>query len=151
LRAAACGAALRAGADGFDFAAVFSAVFLDFATALAMSHNDPKRGKKLGALHHFDGFRASRETLVSQAIRDLRLYVKPAQQAQAHQADEDQVDRHNEIEQSRHDQDQNPRDQGNDGRHMRSGDGHSKAPVDAVENRIEGGSLAATAFSREAG
>jgi hypothetical protein len=72
------------------------------------------------------------------------LYVKPAQEAQANQADEDQVDRHNEIEQSRHDQ-----DQGNDCRHMRSGDGHSKAPIDVVENRIEGGSLAATAFSRE--
>jgi threonine/homoserine/homoserine lactone efflux protein len=40
----ACGAALRAGAEDFDFAAVFSAVFLDFATALAMSDNNPKRG-----------------------------------------------------------------------------------------------------------
>jgi len=43
LRAAATGAALRAGTDGFDFAAIFSAVFLDFATALAMSHNNPKK------------------------------------------------------------------------------------------------------------
>ena len=91
----------------------------------------------MGALHHFDGLRASRETLVSHAARQLPLDVKPAQQAEADKADEDQVDRDNEIEQSRHDQDQNPRNQGNDCRHMRSGDGHSKAPVDVVE--IESG------------
>src|SRR5712692_5368242 len=36
LRAA--GAAFRAGADGFEFAAIFIAVFLDFATALAMAY-----------------------------------------------------------------------------------------------------------------
>ncbi len=56
LRAA--GAAFLAGADGFDFAAVF----LDFATALAMAQDNPKEGWELRALHHFDGFRASRET-----------------------------------------------------------------------------------------
>src|SRR3954463_8570715 len=56
------GAAFRAGADGFDFAAIFIAVFLDFATALAMATDNPKEGWKLRALHHFGGFRASRET-----------------------------------------------------------------------------------------
>jgi ABC-type transport system involved in cytochrome bd biosynthesis fused ATPase/permease subunit len=56
LRAA--GAAFLAGADGFDFAAVF----LDFATALAMAPDNPKEEWELRALHHFDGFRASRET-----------------------------------------------------------------------------------------
>src|ERR1700722_1550980 len=37
LRAAAGGALTRVGTDGLDFAAVFSAVFLDLATALAMT------------------------------------------------------------------------------------------------------------------
>jgi CBS-domain-containing membrane protein len=70
LRAVAGGGAL-ARADGFDFAtvfaAVFSAIFLDFATALAMASNYPKKGEKMRALHHFERFRASRETLVSRA------------------------------------------------------------------------------------
>jgi hypothetical protein len=43
--------------DGFDFAAIF----LVFATALAMTANNPREGRKLRALHHFGGFRASRE------------------------------------------------------------------------------------------
>src|ERR1700743_1463682 len=63
LRAVAGGAALaRAGADDFDFAAIFSGVFLDFATALAMTDNNPIKGIEMGALHHFGRFRASRET-----------------------------------------------------------------------------------------
>src|SRR5665647_2951928 len=58
LRARAGGAALaRAGMDGFDFAAVF----LVFATALAMTANNPREGRKLRALHHFGRPRASRE------------------------------------------------------------------------------------------
>jgi hypothetical protein len=48
LRAVAGGGAL-ARADGFDFATVFaagfSAIFLDFATALAMASNYPKGGE----------------------------------------------------------------------------------------------------------
>jgi hypothetical protein len=49
LRVAADGAALvRAGVDGFDFAAVF----LVFATALAMIANNPQRGGEVRALHH---------------------------------------------------------------------------------------------------
>jgi hypothetical protein len=54
-------------ADDFDFAAIFSGVFLDFATALAMAYNNPKEGEKMRALHHFEGFGASRQTLVYRA------------------------------------------------------------------------------------
>jgi hypothetical protein len=58
LRADADGATFaRAGADDFDFAAVF----LVFATALAMTANHPRDEGKLRALHHFGGFRASRD------------------------------------------------------------------------------------------
>jgi hypothetical protein len=59
LRAVAGTAVLaRAGEDGFDFATIF----LDFATALAMTDNNPIKGEKMGALHHFEGFRASSRT-----------------------------------------------------------------------------------------
>ncbi|WP_354067084.1 hypothetical protein [Bradyrhizobium sp. OAE829] len=61
LRAEAAGAALP-GADDFDFATIFTRFFLDFATALAMADDNPKREEKVRALHHFEGFRASRET-----------------------------------------------------------------------------------------
>jgi hypothetical protein len=44
LRAEGAAAALGR-ADGFDFAADFTAAFLDFATALAMDSNYPKRGE----------------------------------------------------------------------------------------------------------
>src|SRR3977135_3249955 len=55
LRAEAGGAAFaRAGWDGFDFAAIF----LDLATALAMTDNNPREEGKLRALHHFGRFRA---------------------------------------------------------------------------------------------
>src|ERR1019366_634800 len=65
LRAEAVGAGFaRAGTEGFDFTAVFTTAFttafLDLATALAMTANNPREGGKLRALHHFDGFRASR-------------------------------------------------------------------------------------------
>ena len=50
---APCGPAARrglgpGGTDGFDFAAVF--LRLDFATALAMAYNNPKRGEKIARL-----------------------------------------------------------------------------------------------------
>ncbi|WP_312017429.1 hypothetical protein [Bradyrhizobium sp. AUGA SZCCT0431] len=61
LRAEAAGAALP-GADDFDFATIFRRFFLDFATALAMADDNPKREEKMRALHHFEGFRASRES-----------------------------------------------------------------------------------------
>src|SRR5258705_13386343 len=47
LRAA--GAALRTGADGFDFAAIF----LDFATALAMAYRQSERGMEVARLTPF--------------------------------------------------------------------------------------------------
>src|SRR5258708_24655134 len=53
--------------------------------------------------------------------------MQPFEQAHADQADEDEVDRYNEIEQPRHDQDQYSRNQGDDGRNMRSGDDHEKS------------------------
>src|SRR3954471_12633834 len=54
------------------------------------------------------------------------LEVKHPEYAKANQADEDQIDRHDEIEQSRHQQDQNSCNQGHDGGHVRGGDGHRK-------------------------
>src|SRR5882724_13203426 len=49
LRALASGAALaRAGAEGFDFAAIF----LGFDAALAMTYNQSARGRNMRALHH---------------------------------------------------------------------------------------------------
>jgi hypothetical protein len=62
LRADGGGTAL-ARTDGFDFATVF----LDFATALAMDSNYLDSGEMMRALHHFEGFRASRETPLSSA------------------------------------------------------------------------------------
>src|ERR1700721_4690846 len=53
LRAVAGGAALaRAGTDCFYFAAIFSAIFLGLATALAMTADIRKGGKKMRAIHH---------------------------------------------------------------------------------------------------
>jgi hypothetical protein len=45
LRAEAAGATF-APPDGFDFATVFSTVFLDFATALAMADDNPKEERR---------------------------------------------------------------------------------------------------------
>jgi hypothetical protein len=62
VRAEADGAGFaRTAMDGFDFAAIF----LVFATALAMTANNPREEGKLRALHHFEGFRASCETRLS--------------------------------------------------------------------------------------
>jgi hypothetical protein len=63
LRADDAAAAVLTRAEGFDFATVF----LDFATALAMDSNYLTGGEMMRALHHFEGFRASRETLLSSA------------------------------------------------------------------------------------
>src|SRR2546421_10187159 len=57
LRAVAGAVFARAGIEDFDFAAIFFV----FATALAMTANNPRQGGKLRALHHFGGFRASAE------------------------------------------------------------------------------------------
>jgi hypothetical protein len=62
LRAEAGGAALgRAGEEAFDL----TAIFLVFATALAMTANHPQDEGKLRALHHFGGFRASRRPVLN--------------------------------------------------------------------------------------
>jgi hypothetical protein len=45
--------------DGFDFAAIF----LVFATALAMTANHPREGEGVRALHHFGRFGARWERL----------------------------------------------------------------------------------------
>src|SRR5271168_1614108 len=61
LRAPADGAALvRAGVDDFDFAAVF----LFFATALAMIANNPQRGRGCAPYTTFRRFRARRERVM---------------------------------------------------------------------------------------
>src|SRR5207244_6076659 len=70
--------------------------------------DNPKEGWKLRALHHFAGFRASRET------RFPALQVQPFQQAEADQADADQINRDDQVKQPRHDQDQDACDQGHD-------------------------------------
>jgi hypothetical protein len=71
LRAEGAAATALGRADDFDFAAdftaAFAAAFLDFATALAMDSNYPKKGRNIRALHHFEGFGASRESLLSRA------------------------------------------------------------------------------------
>jgi hypothetical protein len=46
------------------------------------------------------------------------------QQAKTDQPDDDEVDGYNEVEQARHDQDQDASNQGHDGRDMRRGNGH---------------------------
>src|ERR1700733_14647055 len=94
----------RAGAGGLDF----TAVFLDLAAALAMACNNPREGRKLRALHHFERFGASREFPMG------TLLVQPSERTEADQADADQVDRENQVEQPRHDQDQHAGDQGDD-------------------------------------
>jgi hypothetical protein len=102
--------------DGFDFAADF----LDFATALAMADNNPKEGWELRALHHVWAVQRKPRNLCS------ALHAKHLEQAKTRQTDEDQIDRDHEIEEARHDQNQNARDQGHDGLNMGSGDGHLK-------------------------
>src|SRR3954453_23614949 len=51
----AAGAAFRAGVEGFDFAAIFIAAFLDFATALAMAYIQSERGMGVARLTPFWG------------------------------------------------------------------------------------------------
>jgi hypothetical protein len=111
--------ALRAGVvaaafDGFDFATVF----LDFATALAMADNNPKRGRRSAPYTTLAGS--------AQAANPgfPLLEVKQPEHTEADEPDEDQVDRYNEVQQPRHDQDQNSRNKGNDGGNVRSSEGH---------------------------
>jgi hypothetical protein len=119
LRAEAAGAAFaRTGTGDFDFVAVFFV----FATALAMTANNPREEGKLRALHHFGGFRASREP------RFKTLEVKPFQQPESNQADANQVDRDHQIEQPRHDQNENASDERHNGWNVGSRDRHENSP-----------------------
>jgi hypothetical protein len=62
FRAAAGGAALaRAGTDGFDFAAIFSAIFFGLATALAMTADIRDGERRCAPYTTFGRFRARRE------------------------------------------------------------------------------------------
>ena len=76
-------------------------------------------GEKLRALHHFERAGAS------QMPACASLQVQPTQQAEPEQADANEIDGYNEVEQPRHDQDQNACDQSHDGRQVCSGDDHS--------------------------
>ena len=64
------------------------------------------------------------------------LQVQPLQKAHADEADKDQVDRDDVIEKPRHDQDEDARDQGHDGRDVRGGDDHCSVSG-MLGNRIE--------------
>src|ERR1700686_3720904 len=73
-RAEAVGAGLaRAATEGFDF----TAVFLVFVTALAMTENNPREEGKLRALHHFEGFRARRAAGFNRYICSHRSSPRP--------------------------------------------------------------------------
>src|SRR3990170_1275714 len=94
LRARAGGAALaRAGADGFDFAAVF----LSLDAALAMTANNPLKGTGCAPYTTFGRPGASREDLLRAS--DL----EHLEQTKARQTDEDQIDRDHQVQEARHD------------------------------------------------
>jgi hypothetical protein len=77
------------------------------------------------APYHFARLTPFWDGLRKPAGSDFRwLEVDPPQQAEADEADENQVDGNDEIEKPRHDQDQNACNQGHEGRHVRSGDNH---------------------------
>jgi hypothetical protein len=61
---------------------------------------------------------------------DSTLQMKPSEDAKSEQADANQIDRDHEIEQPRHEQNKDAGDQGNNGRNMRSRDGHRKMSPD---------------------
>lgn len=54
------------------------------------------------------------------------LHMKPPQEPEPDQAVENQEDRYHEIEQPRHDQDQEARENGQDRRDMGNGEGHGE-------------------------
>jgi cytosine/adenosine deaminase-related metal-dependent hydrolase len=118
------GSALRAEAlappdpDAFDLATIFSVVFLDFAAALAMTDNNPIEERRLAPYTILRGS--------AQAAKPRRsaLHVKHPEKAEAVQTDQDQIDRDDEIQEPRHDQDQDASEQSYNGGNMRSGDGH---------------------------
>jgi hypothetical protein len=83
-----------------------------------MDSNYPKKMRRLRALHHFEGFRASREPCFP------ALEPKHLEHAEAGQTNYDQVDGDDEIQEPRHNQNQDSRNQGDDRGNVRSGDGH---------------------------
>ena len=92
LRAEAGGAAfVRAGMDGFDFAAVF----LSFDAALAMTANNPRDGKEDARLTPL--WAAPRKARAS-GLETYALDVKYLERAEADQADANQIDRDHQIE-----------------------------------------------------
>jgi len=76
------------------------------------------------ALHHFEGFRASCETPLSKLWKLPNLEAKHLEHAEAGQTDDDQVNRDDEIQEPRRNQDQNSRKQGDDGGNVRRTNGH---------------------------
>jgi hypothetical protein len=115
LRAEAGGAALvRAGMDGFDFAATFLAL----EATLAMTDKQSARG----------GGGCAPYTTLSGSAQDANvvstLHVEPFEQPETNQAGANQIDRDHEIKQPRHNQNQDTGDQRHYGRNVGSGDGH---------------------------
>jgi hypothetical protein len=72
-------------------------------------------------------------TAVTVSLADFADVVAPAgseaQDAEPEQADNDQIDRDDEIEQPRHDQNENSGDQRDDRRQIGNGDGHGSLPL----------------------
>jgi hypothetical protein len=83
-----------------------------------MDSNYLKKVRRFRALHHFERFRASRESLLP------ALELQHPEHAEAGQTDNDQVDGDDEIQEPRHNQNQDSRNQGDDRGNVRSGDGH---------------------------
>jgi hypothetical protein len=76
----------------------------------------------------------------------LALEPKHLEHAEAGQTDYNQVDGDDEIQESRHNQNQDSRNQGDDRGNVRSGDGHRSLRL-MGGNRIEGRNLTAGAVS----
>jgi hypothetical protein len=107
LRAEA-GAFARAGVDDFDFAAVF----LDLATALAMTCKHPREERECAPYTTLEGS--------AQAVEPSgKLDVEHPEQAKTGQSDENQIDRDHQIEEARHDQNEDACNQGHNGLNMR--------------------------------
>jgi hypothetical protein len=65
------------------------------------------------------------------------IEAKHLEQAKTRQADEDQIDRDHKVEEARHDQNQNARDQGHDRLNVGCRDGHLKYLRNVVGEGLE--------------
>jgi osmotically-inducible protein OsmY len=75
--------------------------------------------------------------------------MEHVEHTEADQTDENQVDGDHQIEQAWHQQNQDARDQGHDGRNVGGSDGHQKlSGMTLKEDRIEGGILSSGAVPR---